>query len=177
MAAASSAILVLESSGVERPFDDLRYRPPLWSTCSQSIKAWERTKMSTLTHRGGCHCGAVTFEIEAPAHLETHTCNCSICDRVRYQHLIVPQSKFRLLSGEDCLSRYTFGSHQAEHWFCQNCGIKSFYKPRSNPDGISVNARCLDPGTVASITDSPFDGQNWEKNARSLAHLSSETAE
>jgi len=124
------------------------------------------------THRGGCHCGAVQWQVLAPAEIHTHTCNCSLCDIQHYQHLIVPKQHFTLLSGEANLSTYTFGSGIAQHYFCKTCGVKSFYVPRSNPDGVSVHARCLDMATVASIEDEPFDGQNWEKNAGSLAHLS-----
>ena len=125
-----------------------------------------------VTHEGGCHCGKVQWQIQASAPLQTHTCNCSICDINHYQHLIVPKQRFQLLSDTDTLSEYRFGSGQAKHYFCKACGVKSFYVPRSNPDGVSVHARCLNPASVLSITDTPFDGQNWEKNAASLAHLS-----
>ena len=125
-----------------------------------------------VTHEGGCHCGKVQWQIQAPAHLQTHTCNCSICNINHYQHLIVPKQRFQLLSDPDTLSEYRFGSGLAQHYFCKACGVKSFYIPRSNPDGVSVHARCLNPASVLSITDTPFDGQNWEKNAASLAHLS-----
>ena len=125
-----------------------------------------------ITHRGGCHCGAVRFEIEAPAALHVHECNCSICSKAGYLHLIVPASRFRLLQGGDDLATYTFDTHEAKHHFCKTCGIKSFYVPRSNPDGYSVNARCLDEGTIRTLTIEPFDGKNWEENAAQLAHLS-----
>jgi hypothetical protein len=128
-----------------------------------------------IVHRGGCHCGAVRFEVEAPAELVVTECNCSICARSGYLHLIVPASRFRLLAGADNLSTYTFGTHTARHYFCRTCGIKSFYVPRSNPDGYSVNARCLDAGTIAHLTIEPFDGRHWEENAARLAPLSRET--
>lgn len=124
------------------------------------------------THSGGCHCGAVRFEIEAPARIEAHECNCSICSRSGYLHLIVPGERFRLLSGREALQSYRFGTGVAEHLFCRVCGIKSFYVPRSNPDGISVNVRCLDEGSVESLHVEPFDGRNWERNASRLAGLS-----
>jgi hypothetical protein len=89
-----------------------------------------------------------------------------------FLHLIVPAARFRLLTGEDALTRYSFGTHTAKHLFCRHCGIKSFYVPRSNPDGFSVNARCLDEGTVERLEIEPFDGRNWERNAGTLAHLS-----
>ena len=125
-----------------------------------------------VTHTGGCHCGRVEWTVEAPAVLDTHTCNCSICDINHYQHLLVPESRFSLTKGQDSLSLYTFGSGQAKHYFCKQCGVKSFYVPRSNPDGVSVNARSIKPETIEAVYDKPFDGRNWEKNAGSLAHLS-----
>jgi hypothetical protein len=124
-----------------------------------------------MIHRGGCHCGAVSFEVEAPEDLEVTECNCSICSKSGYLHLIVPKSKFRLLSGEDKLETYTFDTHEARHLFCRVCGIKSFYIPRSHPDGYSVNVRCLDDSTIRSVTTEQFDGRNWEANIGKLKPL------
>ena len=119
--------------------------------------------MTAVTHRGGCHCGRVRFEVEAPADLEVSECNCSICSKTGYLHLVVPAERFRLLSGGDLLTTYTFNTGVARHLFCPACGIKSFYVPRSHPDGFSVNARCLDEGTVRSVSVRQIDGRNWEK--------------
>jgi hypothetical protein len=116
-----------------------------------------------ITHNGGCHCGKVRFEVDASADLRVSECNCSICSKSGYRGVIVPKERFRLISGEDALTTYTFNTGVARHLFCRHCGIKSFYVPRSHPDGISVNARCLDPGTVRSIELRPFNGQEWEK--------------
>jgi hypothetical protein len=88
-----------------------------------------------------------------------------------YQHLIVPRSVFRIVKGEDELTTYKFNTGVAKHYFCSHCGIKSFYVPRSHPEGISVNARCLDRDTIASVTLEPFDGRNWEQNSDKLAPL------
>jgi len=115
-----------------------------------------------IRHTGSCHCGRVRFEVVAPAHLTVEVCNCSMCSRSGYRHLIVPADRFRLLAGEDVLTTYTFNTHTARHRFCSVCGIKSFYVPRSHPDGFSVNVNCLDPGTVAGITLREVDGRNWE---------------
>jgi hypothetical protein len=125
-----------------------------------------------VTHRGGCHCGAIAFDVDAPARLTVQECNCSICSMTGFLHLIVPASRFRLLRGADELVTYTFNTGAARHLFCRHCGVKSFYVPRSNPDGYSVNLRCLDRSNVESITVEPFDGQNWESAADVLAHLS-----
>ncbi len=126
-----------------------------------------------MRYQGSCHCGAVTFAVEAPEAVEVERCNCSICSKSGYLHLIVPASAFELLAGEDELSTYTFNSGVARHYFCRHCGIKPFYVPRSNPDGMDVNLNCLDeqPGSVDIVA---FDGRNWEANAHRLAHKSRE---
>lgn len=125
-----------------------------------------------VIHRGGCHCGAVRFEVDAPPAITAQLCNCSMCEKTGFIHLIVPRSRFRLLSGEDCLSTYTFNTGVARHLFCRICGIKSFYVPRSNPDGYSVNVRCLEPSTIERVDTEQFDGRNWETHGASLKHLS-----
>jgi hypothetical protein len=117
-----------------------------------------------ITHKGGCHCGKVRFEVTAPAQIEVGDCNCSMCARTGYLHLMVPKSRFKLVSGDDVLTTYEFNTKTARHLFCSVCGIKSFYVPRSNPEGISVNARCLDEGTVTGMTLQKIDGRNWEKH-------------
>ena len=125
-----------------------------------------------VIHSGGCHCGRVRFEVEAPATIEAQLCSCSICSMTAYLHLIVPKGRFRLLAGDDDLRTYTFNTGVAQHRFCGVCGIKSFYVPRSNPDGISINVRCLEPSTIESVRVEHFDGRNWELHAHDLAHLS-----
>ncbi len=122
-------------------------------------------------YQGSCHCQAVRFTVQAPEHIEADYCNCSICRKCGYLHLIVPQRHFELLSGEDCLTTYSFNTKIAQHTFCKVCGVKPFYTPRSNPDGVAVNVNCLDT-EPASITITDFDGQNWEQNAHTLVHKS-----
>ena len=126
-----------------------------------------------MIYAGSCHCGAVRFEVEAPAHLDVDDCNCSICSKGGFLHLIVPQSHFRLLAGDDVLMTYRFNTGVAQHRFCRVCGIKPFYLPRSNPDGVDVNVRCLDT-VPESMTVTPFDGRDWERHAHTLAHKSRE---
>ena len=115
------------------------------------------------THLGGCHCGRVRFEVMAPAHIEVADCDCSLCRMSGYLHLIVPKERFKLLRGQDAISIYTFNTGVAQHYFCATCGVKSFYVPRSHPDGISVNARCIDEGSIESLTIQPFNGRDWEQ--------------
>ena len=124
-----------------------------------------------ITHRGGCHCRRVRYEVDAPATIAVLDCNCSICRMSGFLHLIVPGSRFRLLAGSDGLVEYRFNTGTARHLFCGHCGIKSFYVPRSHPDGFSVNARCLDPGTFASLSVSAFDDGDRDAATAALAHL------
>jgi centromere protein V len=116
-----------------------------------------------VTHRGGCHCGRVRFEVVAPTSVQVTECNCSMCARTGYLHLIVPKERFKLVSGAGTLTTYQFNTGTARHLFCSVCGVKSFYVPRSHPDGYSVNARCLDEGTLEDVTIVRKDGKNWEK--------------
>ena len=125
-----------------------------------------------VVHRGGCHCGRVRFEVDAPAQIEAIECNCSICRMTGFLHLIVPAQRFRLLAGEDALSEYTFNTGVAKHRFCRDCGIKSFYIPRSHPDGVDVNVHCLDAGSVQSIAIVAFDDADRDAQTAAIAHLS-----
>ena len=128
--------------------------------------------MSDITHSGGCHCGRVRFEVDAPADITASRCNCSICSMTGFLHLIVGRDKFRLLDGADDIETYTFNTGVAKHYFCRHCGVKSYYVPRSHPQGISVNVNCLWPETIESLTVSPFDGTNWEQNISQLSRIS-----
>lgn len=123
-------------------------------------------------HKGGCHCGKVRYEVEAPATIEATYCNCSICRKSGFLHLTVAKSDFRLLDGEDSLTTYTFNTGTAKHLFCRHCGVKSFYYPRSHPNGVGVNVHCLDPATVEAVNVTDFDGANWEKNVSKLSPIS-----
>jgi hypothetical protein len=136
-----------------------------------SLNGVDREQGLDIRHSGCCHCQAIKFEFEAPPDITVYRCNCSICQMTDYLHLILPASSFNLLSGDP--STYTFESHIAKHHFCPACGIKSFYIPRSNPDGVSINFRCVDQSTFTNVEIRDFDGQNWEANASSLSHLSS----
>ncbi len=126
-----------------------------------------------MKYRGSCHCNAVTFEVDCPDEVEVEDCNCSICSKAGFLHLIVPKSKFKLLTGEDKLSTYTFNTGVAKHTFCKICGNKPFYIPRSNPDGVDINIRCLDE-KPKSIKVVKFDGLNWEDNVAKLKNKSIE---
>ena len=114
--------------------------------------------------RGGCHCGAVKFRIQIPDALVIHQCNCSICKMSGYLHLIVPAESFELIQGQEQLVDYTFNTGVAHHLFCGKCGVKSYYVPRSHPDGFSVNLNCVEIPENVEVVIEPFDGQNWTKS-------------
>lgn len=115
-----------------------------------------------VLHCGGCHCGGVRFEVQAPPDVTVWDCNCSICHMKRNTHFIVPGSCFRLTQGEDLLTLYQFETKTAKHLFCRVCGVQCFYVPRSNPDGYAVTVNCIDPGTLKSVTVKSYNGQDWE---------------
>jgi hypothetical protein len=110
--------------------------------------------------QGGCHCGAIRFEIEtSEPPVRALDCNCSVCRMTGFIHIIVPHERFELLTGRDALASYRFGTGTAEHLFCCRCGVKSFYQPRSHPNAWSVNANCLDHPIDLEIQR--FEGRNW----------------
>lgn len=117
---------------------------------------------------GGCHCGDVRFEAEVKPDVILLDCNCSICAKTGFLHLIVPHADFRLLTSPEALSHYRFGTGAADHLFCRTCGIKSFYQPRSHPDAWSVNFRALDDARGIQVAIEPFDGRDWEHAHASL---------
>jgi hypothetical protein len=127
-----------------------------------------------VLHRGGCHCGAVAFEVHAPAKIEALECNCSVCRMTGFLHLIVPASQLRITSGQGDLTEYRFGTHLARHLFCKHCGIKSFYVPRSHPDGYSVNVRCLDHSTIEAVEIEMFDDMDREASEQRWRGLTSD---
>ena len=128
----------------------------------------------SVTHRGGCHCGRVRFEVDAPARVVALDCNCSICRMTGFLHLIVPAARFRLVAGAEDLSEYRFNTGTARHFFCRHCGVKPFYVPRSHPDGYDVNVRCLDAGTVEELAVEPYDDARREETAAAYAHLTAD---
>ena len=116
---------------------------------------------------GGCHCGAVRYRVTVRAR-EGVECNCSMCAKKGYLHLIVPEEDFELLRGADAIKTYTFGTHTAKHHFCTHCGVHSYYCPRSHPESIDVNIRCLDGVEPSDFRFYSFDGKNWEESVEAL---------
>lgn len=116
------------------------------------------------TYTGGCHCKLVRFEIKVPTITMVTDCNCSICTMVGFLHFDVTKEQFTLLQGKESLTDYRFLTKVAQHTFCSACGVKPFYVPRSNPNGYSINVRCLDNFDLKAVKIRPLDGQNWEDN-------------
>ena len=113
------------------------------------------------TYEGGCHCGRVRFRVTASLDRVIY-CNCSVCSKKGFLHLIVAPNEFDLIRGKDALTTYRFNTGVAQHTFCSTCGIHPFYVPRSDPDKIDVNVRCLDGIDLAALAIGQFDGKNWE---------------
>src|SRR3984893_5342771 len=130
-----------------------------FSNSNEAVRS--NSSMETRTYQGGCHCGRVAFEVTGALE-KAEQCNCSICTKKGYLHWIVPRESFQLLTPAENLSTYTFNTGVAQHHFCPNCGVAAFYIPRSDPDKIDVNARCLDGVELAGLKVDRFDGRNWE---------------
>jgi hypothetical protein len=114
------------------------------------------------TYEGGCHCERVRFRVTAELTAVTK-CNCSICTKKGFLHLIVPPERFELLAGKGELSTYEFNTRTAKHTFCRHCGIHPFYVPRSDPDKVDVNVHCLEGVDLNRLDVDHFDGRNWEE--------------
>ena len=126
-----------------------------------------------VTHLGSCHCNQIQFEVIGEKNIKVLDCSCSICSILNYKHYIVDKSQFKLLKGKKYLSTYTFNTNVAKHLFCKNCGIKSFYIPRSHPDSISVNLNCIHSKTINNVKIIKFDGNHWKKNINKIKSFGS----
>ncbi len=118
-------------------------------------------------YQGGCHCGRVRFEVTTELE-QVVDCNCSICTKKGFLHLIVELALFRLLTPEDAVQLYQFNTKTAKHYFCPVCGIHSYYIPRSHPHKIDVNVRCLEGVDLQRLVIRPFNGREWEANRHTL---------
>ncbi len=127
--------------------------------------------METFQYQGGCHCSDVRFNIKLQTSLEYQeviSCNCSLCEKLGYLHLIIPKHDFSLSTDWENLTNYQFNKKIAKHFFCKTCGIKSFYQPRSHPNCWSINVRCLDGFCKFNLKVENFNGKNWEQNIHTI---------
>lgn len=114
------------------------------------------------TYSGGCHCGAVRYEVTTDLG-QTITCNCSICAKTGTVLTFVPAERFRLLAGADALRDYQFAQKRIHHLFCATCGIRSFARG-ATPDGAemyAVNLRCVDGVDLDALSPTPVDGRRF----------------
>jgi hypothetical protein len=117
------------------------------------------------TYEGGCHCGRVRFRVTGDLS-RVVDCNCSMCTKKGMLHWIVPPEAFEVIAGREELTTYRFNSGVARHTFCRHCGIHPFYVPRSDPDKIDVNVRCLEGVDLSTLQPEKFDGINWEESMK-----------
>lgn len=118
------------------------------------------------TREGGCHCGRVRLRATVDLDLLSQ-CSCTVCTKKGIYHLNVAAADFQLLKGKDALTVYTFETGVAQHPFCRHCGMHPFYVPRSQPDRVTVNARCLDNIDGPALKPTRFfDGKHWEDAQR-----------
>lgn len=118
------------------------------------------------THQGGCHCGAVRFEVALPTDVKGNRCNCSICAKLGQTGAILKPEAFRLLSGESELGQYAWGAKISTRHFCKHCGILCFgvgHLEAIGGDYVSVNLNALDDYDVSLLEIVHWDGRhnNW----------------
>ena len=108
---------------------------------------------------GNCHCGAVKFSFLSEKAVEIWKCNCSVCEPYDYQHLFIKHEDFDLISGDQDISSYKFGTKNAEHLFCKICGIKSFYQPRSGWTTVAISGASPQQASagIMSVAVAPSD--------------------
>ncbi|HEX8591297.1 MAG TPA: GFA family protein [Candidatus Paceibacterota bacterium] len=111
------------------------------------------------TYTGGCHCGAVKFEVETDL-AKVIECNCSHCSKKGLVLTFVPRDKFTLLSSEDMLMEYFFNKKAIRHLFCRVCGVQSYADGVTHPH-TAINVRCLDDVDVSSLSITQVNGKDF----------------
>ncbi len=134
--------------------------------------------MALKTYTGSCHCGALQFEIDADLSKGTEKCNCTICTKMRLWSVRVSSNEFRLISGEEFLSDYTYGSGNAHHTFCRRCGVRPFEHINWPSDVVyyNISVACLDGVDINELMAAPVDYQDglhdsWEQVPDEIRHL------
>lgn len=122
-------------------------------------------------HPGSCHCGAVRFEVEIDLSAGGSRCNCSICVKLGGFSGIVKPEAFRLLSGKESLSEYTWGAKIGHRFFCGHCGVSCFapgHLAEIGGDYVSINLNALDDVDPNQLPAIHWDGRhnNWEAGPR-----------
>ena len=117
---------------------------------------------------GSCHCGDVRFELQAKL-TYAMDCNCSLCRRKGALWHSASDAALRIVSGEDDLALYQFGTLTAKHYACKRCSIAPFTRPRLDPSRWAVNLRCIDGLDLSSLEIRRFDGEHWEESAKAFS--------
>lgn len=115
----------------------------------------------TKTYTGGCHCGAVRFEVQSTPFTSAMECNCSHCSVKGLLLSFVPREQFTLIQGEDTLTEYRFNNKVIAHQFCNVCGVQPFAYG-SDPEGnemACINLRCIDDLDTDSLERQSFNGK------------------
>jgi hypothetical protein len=131
------------------------------------------------TYHGSCHCGTVKYEADIDFSLGTNKCNCSICTKTRNWNVILKPEALRLLSGEEALTDYQFGTRSGHHLFCSRCGVRTFgrgYVEQIGGAYVSVQVLTLDDVEPAELTGGAVryaDGRNnnWGAPPVDYRHL------
>jgi hypothetical protein len=120
----------------------------------------------SLPLTGGCGCGAVRFEIDAPF-VSASYCHCTRCQRrtgsaASAQGRVQPGS-FRVVAGEDRIRAWSPGGG-FDKLFCGDCGSAVFSRNPENPDVVSVRLGAVDgdPGIRPQWRQFVAYAASWE---------------
>jgi len=101
---------------------------------------------------GSCHCGAVKFELSTSESLGPYfRCNCSLCSRKGAVMGEAPKSALRVTEGQEFLSLYQWNTRDAEHYFCQRCGIYTHHVMRGATEFVGINMGCIEGINVFAL--------------------------
>lgn len=130
------------------------------------------------TYRASCHCGRVAVEAGLDLTQPSYRCNCSVCRRNRFWPAIAVPDHFRIVAGENELTRYVFGTGKNHHYFCKHCGIRVFGVGNETPIGkmYGINIGCLEGVTDEELSAIPItyvDGAHdrWDSAPEFFRHL------
>lgn len=99
---------------------------------------------------GGCLCGGVRYEIEAPLRHVTH-CHCSMCRKFHGAafgtYAVVASARIKLVA--DSTLRAYRSSSRVSRKFCATCGSSLFWDHDDHPDKLGIAIGALDDDPIA----------------------------